>query len=91
VGISAATGEGIDDLLAAIGDRLRAQTRLIELHVPYARGDVLAEVHREGEVLSETTGDDGYVVRARLDEAGAARLRDWAVEVPSEPHPAATE
>jgi GTP-binding protein HflX len=78
VSISARTGEGITDLLAAIGDRLRAQTDLMELYVPYARGDVLAEVHREGEVLSETAGPDGVVIRARLDPAGAARLGRWS-------------
>ena len=78
VAISARTGEGIDDLLIAIGDRLRAQTDLMELYVPYARGDVLAEVHREGEVLSETAGADGVVIRARLDPAGAARLGRWS-------------
>jgi len=61
-----------------VGDRLRAQTDLVELHVPYARGDVLAEVHREGEVLSETAGADGVTVRARLDPAGAARLQAWS-------------
>ncbi len=78
VAISAHTGEGVDGLLEAIGDRLRTLTEVVELLVPYERGDVLAEVHREGEVLSETAGDDGMRVRARLDEAGAARLRAWA-------------
>jgi GTP-binding protein HflX len=78
VAISARTGEGIEDLLIAIGDRLRAQTNLMELYVPYARGDVLAEIHREGEVLSETAGPDGVVIRARLDPAGVARLGRWS-------------
>ena len=36
-----------------IGDRLRALTTVVELLVPYDRGDVLAAVHREGEVLVE--------------------------------------
>ncbi len=52
--ISALTGEGIDGLLTAIGDRLRASAQVLELVVPYERGDVLAAVHREGEVLVET-------------------------------------
>ena len=45
------TGEGIDELLRTIGDRLRALADVVELVVPYDRGDVLAAVHREGEVL----------------------------------------
>ncbi len=79
VAISALTGEGIDGLLAAMGDRLRTLTDLVELLVPYERGDVLAEVHREGEVLSEEAGADGMLVRARLDGPAAARLRQWQV------------
>src|SRR4051812_8504488 len=45
--VSAATGTGVDELLRAIGDRLRALTAVVELVVPYERGDVLAAVHRE--------------------------------------------
>jgi GTP-binding protein HflX len=76
VRISALTGEGIDDLLAAIGDRLRATLRIIELLVPYDRGDVLAAVHREGEVLVENHGEHAARLRVRVDQAGAARFRD---------------
>ncbi len=77
VAISAVTGEGIDDLLRAIGDRLRALTRVHELVIPYQRGDVLAAVHREGEVVSETAEDAGMRVRVRLDPAAAGRLREY--------------
>ena len=79
VGISALTGEGIDGLLAAIGDRLRAMATMVDLLVPYERGDVLAEIHREGEVLSESADDDGMRVRARLDGPAAARLAEWVL------------
>jgi GTP-binding protein HflX len=47
--------------------------------VPYERGDVLAAVHREGEVVSTTQTDEGLRVRARLDDAAAGRLADFAV------------
>src|SRR5207247_4443128 len=45
IAISARTGDGIDGLLALIGDRLRAMDRVVELVVPYDRGDVVAAVH----------------------------------------------
>ena len=77
VGISALTGDGVEDLLLAIGDRLRALTAVVDLVVPYDRGDVLAEVHREGEVLVETAKDDGMHLRARLDDAASAKLAHW--------------
>src|SRR3712207_2208826 len=54
VTISAESGEGIEHLLEVIGDRLRATSRLVELLVPYSRGDVVAAVHREGEVVAES-------------------------------------
>jgi GTP-binding protein HflX len=74
--ISALSGEGIEELLAAIGDRLRATLRIIDLVVPYDRGDVLAAVHREGEVLVETHGETAARLRVRVDQAGAARFRE---------------
>jgi len=77
VGISAATGEGVDDLLRSVGDRLRALTAVVELVVPYERGDILAAAHREGEVLDEIPGEGGMCVRVRFDEAARARFREY--------------
>ncbi|HEX9546240.1 MAG TPA: GTPase HflX, partial [Acidimicrobiales bacterium] len=73
VTVSALTGEGVPDLLQAVADRLRAQAKVVELVVPYERGDVLAAVHREGEVLVESHGEGGARLRVRVDAAGAAR------------------
>ncbi len=83
VAISARTGEGVDDLLRTIGDRLRGLSTVTELVVPFDRGDVLATLHREGEVLLETVTDDGMRVRARLDEAAVSRLREYVVAAPA--------
>jgi GTPase len=79
VAISARTGEAVDDLLRTIGDRLRGLSVITELVVPFDRGDVLASLHREGEVLVETATDDGMRVRARLDDASVSRLREFVV------------
>lgn len=80
VAISAYSGDGIEGLLEAISDRIRALTNVVELFIPYGRGDLLAAVHREGEVLVESHEDDGTRVRARLDAAGAGKFRDVLVE-----------
>jgi GTP-binding protein HflX len=79
VAISARTGEAVDDLLRTVGDRLRGLSVITELVVPFDRGDVLASLHREGEVLVETATDDGMRVRARLDDASVSRLREFVV------------
>jgi GTP-binding protein HflX len=80
VAISAATGAGVDSLLVAMADMLRARAAVIELGVPYDRGDVLAALHREGEVLSEAYEEELVRVRARLDGPSAARFGPWVVE-----------
>ncbi len=79
VAVSALTGEGIDDFLVALGQQLRAATELYELFVPWARGDLLAAAHREGEVLEERSEEKGMRVTARLESASAHRLQDVIV------------
>jgi GTP-binding protein HflX len=74
VALSARTGDGVDDLLRTLADRLRTLANVVELLIPYERGDVLAAVHREGEVISTADTDEGVRVRARLDPAAAGKL-----------------
>jgi GTP-binding protein HflX len=80
VALSAATGEGVDRLLATIGDRLRSLTTVIELLIPFGRGDLLAAAHRAGEVLDETAGEGGMHVRGRFDDAAVGRFREFVVQ-----------
>jgi len=75
--VSALTGEGIEQLLRAMGDRLRVADRVVELVVPFGRGDVLAAVHREGEVVDESHSEGATVVHVVLDDAGRARFREF--------------
>jgi GTP-binding protein HflX len=79
VAISATEGEGIDRLLATIGDRLRSLTTLVELVIPFDRGDVLAAAHRSGEVVDEEAGEGGMRVRGRFDEASIGRFSEFVV------------
>lgn len=83
VAISAETGYGIDEFLGALADRLRVVTRLIELEVPYDRGDVLAAVHREGEVVAVEETDRAWKISARLEEASRGRLEQFITDAPS--------
>lgn len=78
--VSAHTGHHIDLLRATIGDRVRAMTELAELVVPWDRGDVLAAVHREGQVLSEAAEEHGMRLKARLEPASLGALREFVVE-----------
>ena len=80
VALSAQTGEGIERFLEVLGDRLRSITAVVELLVPYERGDVLASIHREGEVVSTFHDTQGVRVRARLADASAGRLSEFVVQ-----------
>jgi GTP-binding protein HflX len=79
VAFSAATGDGIDGLLEAVAGRLRALTSVVDLVIPYDRGDVLAAIHRAGEVIEESPGEGGMVVRGRFDDASMGRFREFVV------------
>jgi GTP-binding protein HflX len=78
VALSATTGEGVSELLEAIGERLRALAPVVELVVPYDRGDVLAALHRAGEVLVEVHEEAGTRVRARLPIKANGRFAEFA-------------
>lgn len=77
VAVSALQNKGMDAFLRVLADRVRSLAVVTELHIPYDRGDVLASVHREGEVVSTQEAADGFIVRARLSEASAGRLREF--------------
>jgi GTP-binding protein HflX len=75
--VSARTGRGIEPLLVAMGDRLRVGDRVVELDIPWARGDVLAAVHREGEIVGEVAGERSTRVQVVLDEVGRSRFAEF--------------
>jgi GTP-binding protein HflX len=77
VGVSSLTGKGLEEFLRVLAGRLRAVTTVVELLIPYDRGDVLASVHREGEVISSKHVDGGIAVRARLSDASRGRLQEF--------------
>ncbi|HLM16766.1 MAG TPA: GTPase HflX [Acidimicrobiia bacterium] len=77
--VSAVTGEGVSVLLDTLAARLRALAPIVEFLVPYERGDVVAALHREGEVLVEVHAEGGSRLRARLPAAAVTRFREFAV------------
>jgi GTP-binding protein HflX len=80
--VSGRTGEGVEDIPRVVGDRLRALERVIELQVPYDRGDILAGLHRDGEVLVEVHEEGGTRVRARLPQAATGRYGEFVAPLP---------
>ncbi len=77
VACSAATGEGIDTLVEAVSDRLRSMLTVYELEIPYERSDLVAAVHREGEVLVEEHGATATTLRARLEPGSLGQFKGF--------------
>src|SRR4051812_36897116 len=81
--VSARTGEGIDELRRLVAERLPHPEVDVEVLVPYDRGDLVARVHRDGEVLAETHGEGGTHLTARVDGALAAALAGYTAPAPT--------
>ena len=79
VAVSALRNEGLEVMMRRLADRMRAITQVTELLVPYDRGDILASIHREGEVVMSELEDGGMRIRARLSGASEGRLREFVV------------
>ncbi len=72
--VSAHTGEGIDELLSAIEADLPRPSTLVDVVVPYSRGDLLSQVHETGEIESLDHAGDGTHIVARVSDELAAQL-----------------
>lgn len=81
--VSAASGEGIEDLLELLTARLRAGMTAVDTVVPYARGELVARARAAGEVEEDYTGA-GVRVSGYLPAAVAAEL-SAAARPPREP------
>src|SRR5262244_828145 len=72
--VSARTGLGIEDLLAAVDARLPRRDHEVRVLVPYGRGDLVARAHQEGEVLAVRHAAEGTELTARVPPSLAAEL-----------------
>jgi len=75
--VSARTGEGFDELLSAIEAELPQPSAVIDVVLPYERGDLLNQIHTHGEIESiEHTGEGTHVV-ARVSEELAGQVEAY--------------
>jgi GTPase len=76
---STRTGDGVDDVLAAIEADLPRPSVEVDALVPYARGDLISKMHSGGEVLAVEHTAEGSRVRARVNPTLAGELAAYAV------------
>ncbi|WP_116101637.1 GTPase HflX [Amycolatopsis thermalba] len=77
--VSAKTGEGVAELVETLAGVLPRPDVVVDALVPYTRGELVARVHSEGEVLTEEHLPEGTRLSARVRPDVASALEDYAV------------
>ncbi len=77
VSVSAVTGEGVEGLLEAVGAATPLPPVEVEVLIPWARGDLVAMLYDETEVLKAEAEPDGTRVRARVGLRELAAVRAY--------------
>ena len=72
--VSARTGVGIDELRTAIDTHLPRPAVELRVVLPYDRGDLVARIHRRGQVIATRHTDEGSELQVRVDDQLAAEL-----------------
>ena len=77
---SARTGEGVDDVIAAVEADLPRPAVEVRLLLPYSRGDLVSRLHDKAEVISVEHVAEGSLVHARVSEHLAGELAVYTTE-----------
>lgn len=72
---STKTGQGTERLLEAIQARLRNMHHIIEVDIPYAKGEVVSYLHKYGSVEGEEYTQDGTRITALVDPVTEERVK----------------
>jgi GTP-binding protein hflX len=76
--VSARTGDGLEELAAAVEARLPSPGVEIETLIPYSRGDLMDRIHRTGTIETLEHTDAGTKVRARVHPGLAEELSQYS-------------
>ncbi|WP_424445540.1 GTPase HflX [Microbacterium sp. CH-015] len=77
--VSSRTGEGIEQLRAAIEAALPLPAVEVRALVPYDRGDLINAMHESAHIVSTSHEEGGTAVHAHVSERLAAELAPYAV------------
>lgn len=78
--LSAATGDGVDDLTQRLVEAMRAQHRELVVEIPYSDGRTPAYLEEHAKILDREYGPAGVRITALVTEADAGRLKEYVVE-----------
>jgi GTPase len=76
--VSAHTGEGLDRLQQRMAEMITPTDTVVDVTIPYDRGDLVNRVHADGRVDATEHTADGTRIKARVPIPLAANLRGFA-------------
>jgi GTP-binding protein HflX len=78
--VSARNGTGMTELRERIAAALPHPSVAVDVLVPYARADLVARVHAEGEIVTKDHTDHGTRLRAKVNPDLAAALDEFVTD-----------
>lgn len=79
--ISAKEGLNLDKLLELIEEKLPYKYKKAEYMIPYAKGDVVSFLHRNGRILEEEYKDEGTYLVAEVDEEVYNKSKEYVINI----------
>src|SRR4051812_6410933 len=76
--VSARTGEGLERLQQRMAELIAPTDTMVDVTIPYDRGDLVNRVHADGRVDATEHTADGTRIKARVPVPLAASLREFA-------------
>lgn len=76
--VSARSGEGLDRLQARMAEMIAPRDAVVDVTIPYSRGDLVNRVHAEGRVDAVEHNESGTRIKARVPISLAAALNAYA-------------
>ena len=76
VAVSAATGQGIEELLSRVEAVMNRNLVTVEALIPYDQGELVNQWHVHGLIQSEKHTSDGVLIRGKLPPHLAAKFRE---------------
>lgn len=77
--VSAATGEGVEDLVERIVRVASAQDEVLHLSIPYSRGDIVSLAHERCLIIDEEYAPDGTRMTLRVSKRMKTAFEPFAV------------
>lgn len=77
--ISAAKGDGIEELKKGVLEALPQDEAEVKLFVPYAEGRVISYLHQNGKILNEEHKEEGTEITAKISKSKTGTIKKYFI------------